>query len=98
MNKVEPKKNKSLSIDLTDRSSDNFLTDQLKDLKKSGNDSVSLDIKNSSGEETVKLQVDINIFSRIKEIQELPDWVIIKLILADRKLKDSGFENRFSNG
>ena len=98
MNKSELKRIKSLFFDLNDRNSDNYLTDQLTEIKKSGYHQVNLELKESSSAETVKLQVEIDMFSRIKNIQDLPDWIIIKLILVDGKLKDSSFKNRFSNG
>jgi hypothetical protein len=97
MNKVEHKKNKSLFIDLNDKKSDNSLSDQFTELQKSGYTRANLDVRGSAVKKNVKLKVAIDLFRRIKEIQDLPDWVIIKLILAERKLKESSFKNRFPN-
>jgi len=98
MCKNEPKEPKSLFIDLNNRSSDNSLSDQFVDLKEAGYTQFNLEIKPSIEDEIINLKVDIDFFSRIKKIQDLPDWVIVKLILADGKLKDSGFKERVSNG
>ncbi len=98
MNNGEPKNFKSLFIDLNDRNSDNIITDQLTELKKYGYQKVNLEAKDTTGAETINLQVDIDLISRIKEIQDLPDWVIIKLILADKKLRNNRFKDRLSDG
>ncbi len=98
MNKEELTDPNSLFIDLNDRSSDNPISERLKELKEAGYAQVNMDVKASREEEIIQLQIDIDLFRRIKEVQDLPDWVIIKLILADGKLKDSSFKNRFSNG
>jgi hypothetical protein len=98
MNNGEPKNFKSLFIDLNDRNSDNIITDQLTELRKSGHQKVNLEAKNKTGAETINLQVEIDLISRIKEIQDLPDWVIIKLILADKKLRNNRFKERLSDG
>jgi len=88
----------SLFIDLNDRSSDNIISQSIAEIKNSGYTQVNLEVKTSTELEAVKLQVDIDLFTRIKEVQDLPDWVIVKLILADGKLKDSSFKERVSNG
>ena len=98
MNRSEKTELKSLFIDLNDRNSDNTLSHSLTEIKNSGYTKVNLEVKASTEQETIKLQVDIDLFRRIKEVQDLPDWVIIKLILADGKLKDSRFKERISNG
>jgi hypothetical protein len=64
----------------------------------SGNTQVNLVVKTSTEQETIKLKIDIDLFTRIKEVQDLPDWVIVKLILADGKLKDNRFKERVLNG
>ena len=98
MSRSEPKERKSLFIDLNNRSSDNSLSDQFGDLKEAGYTQFNLEIKPSIEDEIINLKVDIDLFRRIKEIQDLPDWVIVKLILANGKLKDSSFKERISNG
>ena len=89
---------KSLFIDLNDRSSDNSLSDQFVDLKYAGYAQINLEMKPSIEDEIINLKVDIDLFTRIKKVQELPDWVIVKLILADGKLKGSNFKERVPNG
>ena len=98
MNKSEATERKSLFIDLNDRNSDNVISHSVTELRNSGNTQVNLEVKTSTEQETIKLKIDIDLFRRIKEIQDLPDWVIVKLILADGKLKDSRFKERVSNG
>jgi len=92
------KEPKSLFIDLNDRSSDDTISQSMTELRNSGYTQVDLEAETSTDEETIKLQVDLDLFRRIKEVQELPDWVIIKLILADRKLKGTNFKERISDG
>jgi len=87
-----------LFIDLDDRDSDNSLAEGIKELKSAGKLKVNLKIKLSSGPEIRNLELDTDLFSKIKEVQDLPDWVIVKLILANGKLKDSKFKERISNG
>ena len=98
MNRSEVTEFKTLFIDLNDRSSDNTISHSMTEIKNSGYTKVNLEVKTSSEQETIKMRVDMDLFRRIKEVQDLPDWVIIKLILADGKLKDSRFKERISNG
>ena len=98
MNKNEGIKLKTLFIDLNDRSSDNIISPSMAEIKSSGFTHINLEVKTSIEQETTKLKIDIDLFGRIKEIQELPDWVIVKLIMADGKLKSSSFKERVSNG
>ena len=87
-----------LFIDLDDRGSDNSLAEGIKELKSSGKLKVNLKIKPSSGPEIRNLELDTDLFSKIKEVQDLPDWVILKLILANGKLKDGSFKERIVHG
>jgi hypothetical protein len=98
MNKNELIELKSLVIDLNDHSSINLLSQTINELKKDGYTSVTLDIKTSPEQELNKSQIDIELFRKIKEVQELPDWVVINMILAARKLKSSNFRDRILNG
>ena len=98
MNEKELIELKSLVIDLNDHSSVNLLSQTLNELKNNGYTSVTVDIKTSPEQELNKSQIDIELFRKIKEVQELPDWVVINLILAAGKLKNSNLRNRISNG
>jgi len=98
MNKNELIDLKSLVIDLNDHSSVNLLTQTFNELKNNGYTSVKLDIKTSPEQELNKSQIDIELFRKIKEVQELPDWVVINMILAAGKLKSSNFRDRILNG
>ena len=98
MNKSATPMLKSLFIDLNDRSSDNSLSDQFVDLKEACYTEFNLEIKPSIEDEIINLKVDIDLFSRIKKVQDIPDWVIVKLILADAKLKSTDFKKRITNG
>ena len=98
MNRSEVTEFKTLFIDLNDRSSNNTISHSMTEIKNSGYTKVNLEVKTSTEQETIKMRVDMDLFRRIKEVQDLPDWVIIKLILADGKLKDSRFKERISNG
>ncbi len=98
MNEKELIELKSLVIDLNDHSSVNLLSQTFNELKSSGYTSVTIDIKTSPEQELNKSQIDIELFRKIKEVQELPDWVVINLILAAGKLKNSNLRSRISNG
>jgi hypothetical protein len=98
MNKKEMLALEPIPIDLNDRKSENTITEKLPDLNKSGHHLVNLEIKNSSGQKSGTLRLDIDLFSKIKEIQDLPDWVIIKLFLAEGQLIHSDFTKRLPNG
>lgn len=98
MNKIERKELKSLLIDLNNRSDDNSISAKVEELKRSGISKINLEIQNSADQNVNNLQLDIDLFSKIKTIQDLPDWVIIKLILTDGKLKDTDFKKRVLNG
>ena len=98
MNEKELIELKSLVIDLNDHSSVNLLSQTFNELKSNGYTSVTVDIKTSPEQELNESQIDIELFRKIKEIQELPDWVVINFILAAGKLKKSNFRNRISNG
>lgn len=89
---------KELSIDLDDRRSDNSITEIIKERKSSDKLKVNLKIKSSSESEINNLELDTDLFCKIKDIQDLPDWVIVKLILATGKLKSRSFKERLANG
>jgi len=98
MNRSEVTELKSLFIDLNDRNSDNAISHSVAEIRNSGYTQVNLEVKTSTEQETIKFKIDIDLFIKIKEVQDLPDWVIVKLILADGKLKGSSFKKRVSNG
>ena len=88
---------KSLQIDLNDENSTNLVAQKLTELKNEGYDSVTISIKTSTEEELKKSGLDIKVFKKIKQIQDLPDWVVINLMLATGKLKESKFKLRSLN-
>jgi len=98
MNKIIRKESKTLFIDLNDRSSDNPISEKAKELKNSGQSKVQLEVKNSPYYEIQNLQLDVDLFTKIKSVQDLPDWVIIRLILAKGKLKESKFSEQVHGG
>jgi hypothetical protein len=98
MNEKELIELKSLVIDLNDHSSINLLSQTFNELKNKGYTSVTVNIKTSPEQELNKCRIDIELFRKIKEVQELPDWVVINLIRAAGKLKNSNFRDRVSNG
>ncbi len=85
---------KSLSIDLDDKSSENSITEKLSEI---GQREISLEIKNDSNGKVEKMTLNVHLFTKIKEIQDLPDWVIVKLLLAQGKLGKSDFTDRILN-
>lgn len=87
-----------LFIDLDDRGSDNSISEKIKDLNSAGKLKINLEIKSSFEIGIKNLELDTDLFKKIKKIQNIPDWVIIKLILAAGKLKSSNLKERILNG
>ena len=86
-----------LFIDIDDKSSDNTISERISDLIISGYKSVKLGIRSTFQKKENEIELDLIQFKKIKEIQDLPDWVIIKLILAAGSLRESNVKNRFLN-
>jgi len=85
---------KSLSIDLNDKASENSISERLHEI---GQSEIDLEIKNDSNGKVEKMMLNVQFFTKIKEIQDLPDWVIVKLLLAQGKLGNSDFTERILN-
>jgi hypothetical protein len=98
MNKNELIELKTFAIDLNDEKAIHSLSQSLSELKDAGYSKVILEVKTSPDQELNKSQIDIESFRKIKETQELPDWVVINFILAAAKLKDSDLNKRLTNG
>ena len=98
MNKNELIELKTLAVDLNDEKSVNSLSETISELKDAGYGKILLEIKTSPEQELNKSQIDIESFRKIKEVQELPDWVVINFILAAGKLKDSNLNDRLLYG
>jgi hypothetical protein len=89
---------KSILIDLADKTSDNNISRKLDEIAGDNQSEINFEIKNAPDRKTKNMMLNVNLFSKIKEIQDLPDWVIIKLLLAEGKLKSSDFKKRLLNG
>jgi len=85
---------KSLVLDLNNKKAENSLSEKFEKIKDSGEIRIKLELENTSGKMPQNLDLDIDVFSKIKEIQELPDWVIIKLFVAHNNLSGSDFKER----
>jgi len=83
---------KSLQIDLDDEKSIKLFAETLNELKNKGYDKLKIEIKASTEQELIKSDLDIEVFKKIKETQDLPDWVVINLMLASGKLNESKFK------
>ncbi len=94
-NVIDPK---PLFIDLNDKSKDNSISEKVAELKNAGYSKIKLEVKGPSEKENTNFKIDTDLFLKIKSIQELPDWVIVKLILADGKLKGSKFPEQIQIG
>ncbi|MGB5531217.1 MAG: hypothetical protein WBQ32_14715 [Ignavibacteriaceae bacterium] len=88
---------KSLQIDLGDDNSVKLVDQTLHELKNKGYDRVTIEIKTSTEQELNKSDLDIEVFKKIKKVQDLPDWVVINLMMAVGKLKESNFKLRLLN-
>ena len=98
MNKNELSDMKKLSIDLAERSDDNSFSEKVNELKNDGHSQIKLKLKISPEKLTEDLLLDVDLFTKIKTIQDLPDWVIIKLILVKGTLKRSNFQEQLHIG
>lgn len=98
MNKIESNNPKALFIDLNDRRDDNSISEKVMELKNTGYSQVKLEVKTAPEKEISYIKLDIDLFTKIKSIQELPDWVIIRFFLAEGKLKESNFVEQIRSG
>lgn len=98
MNETDEINFSSLLIDLDERDDDNALTPGLNELKNSGFSRANLKVKSSTSQFNKNLFLDIDLFLKIKNVQDLPDLVIVKFILAAGILNNSSFADRISNG
>jgi hypothetical protein len=86
-----------LFIDIDEKSADNTISGRISDLINSGYNSAKLGIRSTIQKKEIGIELDLVQFKKIKEIQDLPDWVIIKFMLAAGSLRESDFKNRFLN-
>jgi len=87
----------SLQVNLDEEKSVRLVAEQLSELKKNGYKQVTIEIKVASEQELERFELDIATFERIKNTQELPDWVVINLMLAGGKLKGTKYKARVFN-
>jgi hypothetical protein len=85
----------SFDLELYNENSFKMIQDSLAELKNRGYSKVKVEIKTSPEQELQKSKLDKNVFNKIKEIQELPDWVVINLLLASGKLMNTNFKDSF---
>ena len=88
----------SIKIDFNDKTSENIITDKLSEIKDYGQDEINLEIRSKSNQEVKRMILNVRLFTKIKEIQDLPDGVIVKLLLSEGKLASSDFKVRILNG
>ena len=87
----------SLQLNLTDEQSIKSVSKRLNEIKKEGYKQVTIDFNISSEQELKRNNIDVQVFKKIKTTQELPDWVVINLLLAGGKLKGKNFKVRSIN-
>lgn len=88
---------KSLQLNLSDEDQLKLVSKQLSELKKKGYEHITIDFNITSEQELKRNNIDVQVFKKIKTTQELPDWVVIKLMLAGGKLKRTKFKARSIN-
>ena len=88
---------KSLQIDLKNDNSAEYIEQTLAELRNKGYESVTIEINTSTEEELKKSGLDWGVFKKIKDTQDLPDWVVINLMLTAGKLKGSEFKLELFN-
>lgn len=86
-----------LFIEFNTKNSDNIISMEIQNLNISNSPVINLEVKESNGRIN-NFKLDIQLFKTIKIVQDLPDWAIVKMLLASGKLKDSGYQYRISNG
>ena len=85
---------KSLSIDLNEKASENSIKERLFEIDE---EVINLEIRNDSNGNVGEMTLNVHLFTKIKQIQDLPDWVIVRLMLAEGKLNNSDFRDRILN-
>lgn len=88
---------RSLKLNFSDEDQLKSLSKHLFELKKKGYKQVTIDLNISSEQELKRNNIDVQVFKKIKTTQELPDWVVINLLLAGGKLKGTKFKVRLIN-
>ena len=88
---------KVTNINLSKNKTSEQISELMKDLKKQGFKEIEITIKGSPKNLLKKPGLDIMIFKRIKNKQDLPDWVIYDLIESSGKLKGTDFNRRLKN-
>ena len=84
-------------FDINDKQAENSLSERLEKIRGSGEDRVELELKNASGKMSQNFDLNLDVFLKIKQIQELPDWVIIKFLIAEGSLSTDDFKKRLFN-
>ena len=88
---------KSLQLNLSDERSIKSVSMRLNELRKKGYKQLTVDFNISSEQELKRNNIDVEDFKKIKATQDLPDWVIINLLLAGGKLESSKFNIKSIN-
>ncbi|MBT8379342.1 MAG: hypothetical protein KJN64_08935 [Ignavibacteria bacterium] len=90
-------RNKTLNLNLSDNKTLEEISGTLKEMRKQGFEKVRITIEASINDLLEKNNYSVDLFNKIKETQDLPDWVVYDFIETDGILKNNEFENRLKN-
>jgi hypothetical protein len=89
---------KVLNINLNEDESSVQFSESVNDLKKQGFEKIKVTIEGSIKDLLKKSGYSSEVFERIRNKQDLPDWVIYDLFEVSGKLKVTNINNRLKNG
>jgi hypothetical protein len=97
MSESKLKFTKVMNLNLNEDRSSEKISDLLMQLKKQGFEEIRITIEGSSNNLLKNAGFNIKLFERIKNTQDLPDWVVYDLIESSGKLKGTHFDGRLKN-
>jgi hypothetical protein len=88
---------KEINLKLNEEEISEKLLIMVNELREKGFDEIQLTVKGSIEELIKKAGFSTEVFKRIKNEQDLPDWVVYDLIESTGKLKNTDFSKRLRN-
>jgi enolase len=88
---------KELKLNLTELNAKEILAEAIDEFRHKGFDNIAIKIESSATDLIKKSGYDMESYNQIKELQNLPGWVVYDLIHSSGKLKGTGFNERVTN-
>jgi len=97
MSKDDLKILKLLKVNTRDSNALKEINTQINKLKKDGFEELSIEIKSKLDANLKNSGFSKRTFDKIKQVQDLPDWVVLDLLNSTGTLKGSGYDKRIKN-